>query len=715
VRIAPFDVDFPNMKIICFGDSLTTCGGENGRFSDILQDRFPGHAFINRGRGGETFVDARARLESDVIAEQPDIVLVEYGANDWWRNQRPVQTWADDLDAILSRIREIGAQPVVLGVFGPYRDETGREAAKVYGSDERAVAYRGLEAVVAARHGAPYVANIQEWIIGRRCCWGDRNHPNEYGNRSVADAIEPILAGLLGEAPRSVRKPTLRTLRDFWFEAQELAPDRLAAVHGERRLTFAAADALVRRLAAGLAARTATASPKVAVFLPNGIEYFLVYWAVARLGGIIVPLNTLLKADNLAGIFRTVHPDLLILRGAGDRELLEALKQAPVPATVSLHDPSGEKSAAWEALFSDAPPPEPPIAPDAPAIIMHTSGTTATPKGAVMRHCDLMFNVMTTINAHQFNVADVHLLVNPMFHCTALYSSLSTAAYTRTPVIITASTDPATLMGLVQRERITTFLSVPSLLQRITELPGLAGFEAGSLRLIAYAGSQMPVATVRALRRCFPSVELHNFFGLTETISMTHVLAGDDADARPDSIGRLLPFVEARVVNPATLQTLPSGAVGELLFAREAVIPGYYNQPGRLEESLVDIDGRRWFRTGDLAMIDDDGFFFIKGRSKEMIIVGGENVYATEVEGVLLSHPGIVEAAVRGAAATGARKALGEVVEAFVVARDRALTEKALRGWCFERLASFKVPVRVRFLDALPRNPAGKVLKAELR
>ena len=702
------------MKIICFGDSLTTCGGGSGRFSDILQDRFPDHEFINSGVGGETFVEAMARIESDVIAKRPDIVLVEYGANDWWRNERPFQTWADDLDTILSRICQAGARPVVLGVFGLYRDENGQATEKTYGSDERAVAYRSLEAEIAARHGAPYVANIQELIVGRRCCWRDRNHPNEYGNRSVADTIEPVLASMLGEAPRPVRKPNLRTLRDFWIEARELAPGRLAAVHGDCRLTYSEADILVRRLASGIAARTGTTSPKVAVFLPNGIEYFLIYWAVARLGGIIVPLSTLLKADNIAGIFQTIRPDLLILRGAGDQEPREALKQVPVPVTAVLKGRPGEGEIAWDDLFIDTPPPEPSIAPDAPAIVMHTSGTTATPKGAVMRHCDLMFNVMTTINAHQFNVADVHLLVNPMFHCTALYSSLSTVAYTKTPVIITSSTDPITLMGLVQRERITTFLSVPSLLQRVTELPGLNSFDASSLRLIAYAGSQMPVATVGALRRCFPAAELHNFFGLTETISMTHVLTGDETDTRPDSIGRLLPFVEARVVHPESLQNLPPGAIGELLFAREEVIPCYYNQPERLEESLIDIDGRRWFRTGDLALVDDDGFFFIKGRSKDMIIVGGENVYASEVESVLQAHPGIVEAAVRGAPATGARQALGEVVEAFVVARDPDLTEKALRGWCFERLASFKVPAYVHFRDALPRNPAGKVLKADL-
>jgi acyl-CoA synthetase (AMP-forming)/AMP-acid ligase II len=702
------------MTIIGFGDSLTSCGGEQGRFSDILQDRFPGHRFLNCGNGGETFAEALARLDADVLAARPDVVLVEYGANDWWRDERPCEAWAADLERILQRVRAVGAQPVVLGVFGPWIDETGRRLPKTYGADARSEHYAALEAAVAARCGAPYIANIQERIVGRRCCWLDRNHPNEYGNRHVADAIEPVLARLLGEPPRPVRRPDLRTLRDLWLEAVALATDRPAVVHEGRRLTFGEADLLVRRLAAGLVARTGKPQPRVAVFLPNGLEYFILYWAIARLGGTIIPLNTLLKAESLAGIFRTVRPDLLVVRGSADREPLAALAQATVPATVRLVAEAGGADPGWISLGLDAPLPGTAIDDTSPAIIMHTSGTTSTPKGAVMRHRDLMFNVMTAINAHQFNVRDVHLLVNPMFHCTALYSSLPTAAYTRTPVVITAATDAAPLMDLVRRESVTTFLSVPPLFQRIAALPEAAGAAPDSLRLMAYAGSLMPAATIRALRQRYPGVALHNFFGLTETISMTHVLPGDEADARPDSIGRLLPFVEAQVVDPATRTTLPPGQVGELLFAREVVIPGYAEQPGKLEESLVVIDGREWFRTGDLASVDEEGYFFIKGRSKEMIIVGGENVYAAEVESVLLAHPGVAEAAVKGAAATGVRAALGEVVRAFVVARDPALTEKALRGWCFARLASFKVPVEIAFRDALPRNPAGKVLKADL-
>jgi acyl-CoA synthetase (AMP-forming)/AMP-acid ligase II/lysophospholipase L1-like esterase len=703
----------PGKKIICFGDSLTSCGGEDGRFSDILQDRFPRHTIVNRGVGGNALPDALARLQTDVLDERPDLVLVEFGANDWWRNERPPEAWAVDLDAILQAVRGIGATPVLLGVFGPYLDDCERRVEKVYGIDERAVAWRQLEADLAARHGCAYIANIQERIVGRRCCWLDRNHPNEFGNRLVADAIEPALAKLLGEPALPMRKPTLATLRDLWQEAVSLDPGRLAVVDGDRRLTFAEADLLIGRIAAHLACCAGTPSPRVAIFLPNCLEYFLLYWAVVRLGGAVVPLNTWLKADSLEGIFRNVRPDALVVRSPADRAPLEAAAALPPRAVIAL-DPQASGLTAWQTLLADeAPPALAPIAPEGIAIIMHTSGTTAVPKGAVMRHVDLMFNVMTTINAHQFCRSDVHLLVNPMFHCTALYSSLPTAAYTRTPVVIATPTDPARLMDLVARERITTFLSIPSVFQQILKLPNLGACDRSSLRVLAYAGSPMPVGTIHRLQAAFPGVDLHNFFGLTETISMTHVLTGEQAVDRPDSIGRLLPFVAAKIVDENGAD-VPPGAVGELLFARENVIAGYYNEPDRIAAATVCQDGRDWFRTGDLARVDEEGYFFLQGRKKDMIIVGGENVYAAEVEACLLSHPAVEEAAVKGAPATGAAAFLGETVEAYVVRADPAVTAQELRRHCFERLPSYKVPHRVTFLERLPRNPSGKVVKAEL-
>jgi acyl-CoA synthetase (AMP-forming)/AMP-acid ligase II len=354
-----------------------------------------------------------------------------------------------------------------------------------------------------------------------------------------------------------------------------------------------------------------------------------------------------------------------------------------------------------------------PLRADDLSIIMHTSGTTSTPKGAMMRHGDLMFNVSAAINAHDFSPRDVHLLVNPMFHCTALYSSLPTAACQRAPVVIVSTTEPEALLAVVARERITTFLSVPSVLQKIQAVKNLADFDCSSLRVMAYAGSPMPEAAVHALRQRFPGVALHNFFGLTETISMTHVLRNEDVETRPDSIGRLLPFVEACIVDEQDHPVAP-GSAGELLFARDEVIPGYYHQPERLWEALAEIDGRTWFRTGDLASVDADGYCYIKGRKKDMIIVGGENVFAAEVEAVLLAHPLVRDAAVKGVPATGVRVHLGELIIAYIVPNDPALTEMDLRRHCYDKLPSYKVPTYITFIEALPRNPAGKVMKDEL-
>ena len=713
------------MKIICFGDSLTSCPVAGDRYSDILQDRFPQHQVVNKGVGGESFVEARERFVADVLDERPDIVLIELGANDWWRDERPNTAWAADLEEFIVRIQKTGARAAVLGVFGLYRNAVGELVPKVYGIDERAVNYQKMEVEIARRYGCPYVSNIQENIVGNRRCWADSNHPNEYGNRCVADILERILAEMTGSEALAIRKPNLETTRDFWDEAVLLAPEKLAVVDGNRRLSYLEAAEKVDALAAGLFRATGVSRPKVAVYLPNCLEYFLVYWAVQRLGGVIVPLNTWLKEESLAGVFRSVQPDALFLRGPQDQSVLSALAAAGGPISSHTRTVAVETAVEGMLRFDDLLVGAPLVGarpvdshawgpgPDDLSIIMHTSGTTSTPKGAMMRHSDLMFNVTATINAQGFHSGDVHLLVNPMFHCTALYSSLPAAAYHKTPVIITSTTAPDALMGLVQKERITTFLSVPSVFQKILTLQNLDSYDSSSLRVMAFAGSPMPVPVVHALRQKFPEVALHNFFGLTETISATHVLRNDDVEAHPDSIGRLLPFVEAMVVDendcPASV-----GAVGELLFAREEVISGYYNQPGRLEEAISTINGRAWFRTGDLALVDEEGFFYIKGRKKDMIIVGGENVFAAEVEAILMAHPGVREAAVKGVPAAGVRAYLGELVKAYVVRSDTSITEADLRRHCYEKLPSFKVPTYLVFVDELPRNPAGKVVKDDL-
>ena len=467
------------MRVICFGDSLTSCGGQKGRYSDLLQDRFPEHEILNKGVGGQTFVDAMARLQEDVLDLRPDVVLVEFGANDWWKNERPLAAWGQDLESIIVACEGIGAKVVVVGVFWPYRNAAGEMVEKTYGIDERAVAYRELEKAIAEKHGCEYVPNHQRDIIGNRCCWRDRNHPNENGNRSVASLLEPALEKLLGCKAKPVRKRHPQTTRDMWDEAVALAGDRLAAVCGDRRLTFAEADVLVGKLAAGLQRAAGVERPRVAVFLPNCMEYFLLYWALVKIGGQVVPLNTWLKEDSLGAIFANIQPDALLVLSKLDKVVLNAAGGCKAVAALKPSEGLAD-FASWSV---DAAPVLPVIDPNDISIIMHTSGTTATPKGAVMRHSDLMFNVMTTINAQCFQPSDVHLIVNPMFHATALYSSLPVGAHQKAPMIITADTTPDGLLRLIAQERCSSFLTVPSILQRVVALPNLKDFDTSSLRV----------------------------------------------------------------------------------------------------------------------------------------------------------------------------------------------------------------------------------------
>jgi acyl-CoA synthetase (AMP-forming)/AMP-acid ligase II/lysophospholipase L1-like esterase len=675
-------------RIVAFGDSLTTCGGKGGRFADILADRFPDHRFIVEGFPGETLAGARGRVQTCVLDHEPDILLLEFGANDWWHARRPPSAWAKDLEFIVRKARAAGIEVVYLGLFG-------------YSSDAPAREFRSLCEAVFRRHACHSIADIQAAIRGDRTCWSDPNHPNEYGNRHVADAIQPLLEKLLNAPALPLRTPQLHSLRDVLHEAAKLAADRWAAFADDRALTWAEVADSAARLAAAFQAASGRSRPRVAVFLPNCLEYMLIYWAVADAGGVIVPLNTFLREDALAGAFASVAPDLVIAGSSRDR--------LPSPGCPIVSIDSGE----WQALLASEPAVQrEAIAPEDVAIIMQTSGTTSVPKAAVMRHCDLRFNNMAAINAHDLCPSDIHLIVNPMFHCTALYSSLPTAAYQKSPVVITADTTPGGLLELVQRHRITTFLSVPTICQRIVEYPELSEYDTSSLRIMAYAGSPMPPAVVCELRKRLPQVALHNFFGLTETISMTHVLRTEEADVRPDSIGRLLPFVEAEIVDDE-FQRLAPGEIGELLFARENVIPCYHKAPDMLAEAAVERDGRQWFRTGDLACVDSDGYFYIKGRKKDMVIVGGENVFAAEVEAVICELSGVREAAIIGVPATGSRAVLGELIHAFVVADG--LDERDVKRHCHHRLASYKIPHIVSFIERLPRNPSGKVLKNALR
>lgn len=508
--------------------------------------------------------------------------------------------------------------------------------------------------------------------------------------------------------------PEMTDVVQYWRTSVARFPHKPAALYQGRAYSYAEADHLTANLAAALRARFGLgAGEPVAVAMPNCIEYFLGYWAVLRAGGVVAAINCRLGEAEMAHVLADTRARILLTHGRAQDSVAAGRSAADHIEHVIIAEPAQDGGTDFADLLADdaaGPGTDHQPRPEDLAIIAYTSGTTGRPKGAMMRHCDLRFNVKNCLVAHGFRHEDVHMLALPMFHCTALYSLLPSSAYLGSTLAIAPRPDRTELLDLMESARVTTFLGPPTLFAMLAMGDDLGERDTSSLRLIAYAGSPMHPDTIRRLRALAPHVALRNFFGLTETTSVTHVLPAGDALSHAESVGKPLPEVRA-IIADAAGQELPPGATGELCIHRANVIPGYWGQPDRLEESFRG----DWFRTGDRAHMDEDGYLYVHGREKDVIIVGGENVIAGEVEEVIATLAGVREVAVVGVRATGIRAYLGELVKAVVVPEEGAqLTARDVKRVCMERLASYQVPQVIEFRDELPRNPAGKVLKREL-
>jgi len=498
----------------------------------------------------------------------------------------------------------------------------------------------------------------------------------------------------------------------FWDKAVAKQPNAPACIYRDRAYTFAEADQIVAQLAGYLREQVGVQpGDRVAIALPNCAAYLFAYWAALRLGAVVVPVNIRLGDEELAFVLSNCEPTVVFVSERLQERVGDALEAGNLsPQVLEINDNTDEPPClvqAHAAPVTEAAE----ISPQDLAIILYTSGTTGRPKGAMMRHQDLLFNVQSAILALSLGHEDVHLLVIPYFAPTAAYSLLPACAYLASPLVVAPRAQPGELFQLIAAHRCTTFIGVPTLFNIVVNDPGLAEADLSSLRLVAYSGSPMPARTINRLRERLPHVALCNFFGLTETISITHVLPSAEAIERADSIGKALPEIYTKIVDGEDNE-LPADELGELCFRRDNIIPGYWRQPGRLEETIQD----DWFHSGDLAWEDEEGYVYVQGRKKDMIIVAGQNVYALEVEKVILRHPAVREVAVVGIEATGARAALGELVKAVVVPQpDADLAELEVKRHCAEALPSYKVPQAVEFREELPRNAAGKVIERRLK
>jgi len=494
-------------------------------------------------------------------------------------------------------------------------------------------------------------------------------------------------------------------------------PDREAIVeYGQpgtapRRLTWGQFDAQANQLCHALVRRGVKGRDRVALMLPNGIEYLIAQQALARIGCTAVQIGYRLKPGEIAYILGNAEPSATIVDAAYLDVMVEARTQAKATGAMLVVGATG--TTAGGDRYEDALQAEPAAAPprvsgaDGGGVIVYTSGTTGKPKGANRNFkqtgLDAVGDMIQQVGMRH---DDRHLVVCPLYHSAApafvqIIMSLGGT------VVLMNHFEPEGALGLIQRERITCSMMVPTMLVRMCALPPevRARYDTSSLRWIMSGAAPLSTETARQVGEQLGRV-LWNFYGATETGLVT--LAGpDDHVARPGTIGRRLRGNELRLLADDG-RDVPVGSVGEFYARNSMLIAGYHKNQDATDSAQRD----GFFSVGDLARVDADGYYYLESRKHDMVISGGVNIYPREIEDHLHTHPSILDVAVIGVP----DPEWGETLKAFIVLRDgKRITEAEIAEYCKAALADYKRPRKVVFLDELPRNPTGKVLKRELR
>lgn len=496
--------------------------------------------------------------------------------------------------------------------------------------------------------------------------------------------------------------------RTDWFERWALyAPNAYALTDQEsgRRFTYARAAAVINRLARVLREEySVRAGERIAVLSTNEVEYVFLFFAAMKVGAILVPMNFRLAAPEMRHILRDCAPRLFVRQRQFDAIAEEASR-----GLAGLHPLylDGEDSLTVR-MYNDALPASP-LRQDAdfdtPVMVLYTSGTTGAPKGAIITHGMLFWNSVNTTMRLDIVQRDVTLTFAPFFH-TGGWNVLTTPFLHRgAHVILLKRFDPAEILTLCDSAGVTILFGVPTMMDRMAHSDA---FATASLRTVRYAivgGEPMPVDLIRIWQD--KGVPIRQGYGLTEFGPNVFSLNEQDAERRIGSIGFPNFYVDTRIVDEQG-RDLPPGEVGELLLRGPVCTPGYWNNPEATAATIRD----GWLHTGDLVRRDDEGYHYVVDRKKDMFISGAENVYPAEIERVLREHPAVRAAAVIGVS----DERWGEVGKAFVVlAPDAVVGEEEILSWCVQRLAKYKIPKYVVFLDALPESDSGKILKKQLK
>lgn len=505
--------------------------------------------------------------------------------------------------------------------------------------------------------------------------------------------------------------------------------DKTFLVYEDERMSFEEHFRACAHLATVLRDRFGVGEgDRVAIAMRNFPEWSVAFWAASAAGAVVVPLNAWWTGEELQYGLADSATKVLVADADRAARIAPHLDELPDLQTTIVVRSAGELPAAgmlrWEEVLGDVPDaaelPTVNVATDDDATIFYTSGTTGRPKGALGTHRNICTNPISLFYVNVRNALragvdaagdgsqNAYLLSVPFFHATGCHSILVANALAGGKLVIMHRWEPGRALELIERERISTFGGVPTMVMQVLDHPDFESRDTSSVKAVGYGGAPAPPELVRRIQDQFGSVPASNGYGLTETSSLSTMNSGEDYVKKPDSVGPPVPVVTVKVVDPDGHE-LPVGSVGELWIKGPNVVKGYWAKPDATAQTFSD----GWLHTGDVARVDEENFVYIVDRAKDMLIRGGENIYCVEIEGVLYEHPAVADAAVIGVP----HATLGEEPAAVVQVRaGTSVNESELQEFVRTKLASFKVPVKVWFYDGpLPRNPAGKILKRELR
>jgi fatty-acyl-CoA synthase len=489
-------------------------------------------------------------------------------------------------------------------------------------------------------------------------------------------------------------------------------PEREALVFEGRTYTYRDFDRRTDQLANAMAARGVVKDGKAALLFFNCSEMVEVIFAVCKLGAVNVPLNFRLKGQEI--LYQLTDSESVVtFFGNEFIAVIEEIRaEVPDMRFVCVGAGVPDWAEPYEDFLASGDPVPPGVAvfDDDPAFIMYTSGTTGRPKGAVLTHKNQLMNVFNCLSVILTVLDEIEQekvqFVGPLFHEAALALCLVTI-FQAGAMHILRFFEPEKIMAQIQEFKLTSTFLPPVMSTFLLSSVDLSAYDTSSLRIYISGAAILPTETRRQINAAFPNVNLFDVFGQTEMSPVTTILKPIDAERKTASVGKAVLNIDIRVVDEDD-NDVPQGDVGEIIYRGPTVMKEYYRKP---EETAETLRGG-WFHSGDMVRLDEEGFYYVVDRKKDMIVSGGENIYPAEIEEVLYQHPKILEVAVIGIF----DEEWGESVMAVVVPKPgEEMTADEVVAWCADNLASYKKPKRVDFIEALPRNAAMKVLKTELR